>query len=135
MRTCCTALLALVGSILVAETARAQGVYLQPRGPNPYLRPAVSPYLNMFRGGSTAINYYGLVQPQVQGAQAITQLEQRVLTPLGSGAGFEEGAAGQMGGGHAFFQNHGAFFMTMRPNAPGGAVGGTTYTPQPIRGR
>lgn len=62
-------LLAVVG--LVAGTAHAQpaaGRYQSPssRYQNPATlgRPTVSPYLNLFRGGNAAVNYYGLVRPQ-----------------------------------------------------------------------
>ena len=37
-------------------------------------RPAVSPYLNLQRGGDPAINYYGLVRPQVAAARAFATL-------------------------------------------------------------
>ena len=37
-------------------------------------RPAVSPYLNLFRGGDPAINYYGLVRPQIAAGKNFDQL-------------------------------------------------------------
>jgi hypothetical protein len=56
---------------------------------NPYSSPALSPYLNLRRGGSPAANYYLGVVPEVQRRQQYNQLnaeirdvEQRRLTPL-----------------------------------------------------
>jgi hypothetical protein len=40
--------------------------------------PPVSPYLNMFRG-NPAINYYGIVQPQMQMSQQMFQLQNAFL--------------------------------------------------------
>jgi hypothetical protein len=36
--------------------------------------PAYSPYLNLTRGGNTALNYYGLVRPQIATANAFQAL-------------------------------------------------------------
>ncbi len=38
-------------------------------------RSGLSPYLNLARGGLPAVNYYGLVAPQIQTQQALTQLQ------------------------------------------------------------
>lgn len=67
-----------VAGVLVCVNARpacAQGPYVAPMV-NPYGRPTVSPYINLGRGGSAGINYYGLVRPQLQ-ANAAMQLLQR----------------------------------------------------------
>jgi hypothetical protein len=37
-------------------------------------RPALSPYLNLANNGDPAINYYGLVRPQIAYGQAISNL-------------------------------------------------------------
>jgi hypothetical protein len=60
--------------LLVAATADAQVV-----SPQYQPRPPVSPYLNMLRGGNPAINYYGVVRPQAQTAQALQQLQNQQL--------------------------------------------------------
>jgi hypothetical protein len=52
-------LLALAGS----RPAWAQAPFGRPPV-NPHVGPAISPFLNLFRGGNPAINYYGLVRPQ-----------------------------------------------------------------------
>jgi hypothetical protein len=68
------ALAALVVA-LAARPAPAQvlGQYTPPY--NPYARPPLSPYLNLNRGGVPAINYYGLVRPQLQTERFIQQQE------------------------------------------------------------
>jgi hypothetical protein len=72
---------------LAAPSARAQnpiGGYAPPQVQG---RPTVSPYLNLARPGSNpAINYYGLVRPQIQTQQQLMNLQgqQNVLaTELG----------------------------------------------------
>lgn len=44
------------------------------------LRPALSPYLNLARPGSPGINYYGIVRPELQNANAIGSLQQQLNT-------------------------------------------------------
>lgn len=60
-----------------ASTVQAQqiGTYTPPTV-NP--RPTVSPYLNMTRGGigTGAINYYGIVRPQLDTQRNLLQLQQ-----------------------------------------------------------
>ena len=56
--------------------ARAQSPGIRPQT-SPFPRPAVSPYLNMARGGSPALNYYNLVRPQQDTQTAILQLQQQ----------------------------------------------------------
>jgi len=51
---------------------------------NPAGRPAVSPFLNLLRGGNPAVNYYGLVRPQLQTQATLQQLQQQLaLNQLG----------------------------------------------------
>lgn len=67
----------------------ADGVFAQSQGSSPLLnspsqtfsrgrspftsRPTVSPYLNLFRGGSPVLNYYGLVRPEQEFRKANDQ--------------------------------------------------------------
>lgn len=70
------ALMLLSSSPILAQTPGAIG---RPPGPgSPGFRPTVSPYLNLSRGGNQAINYYGLVRPQVEGAQALQSIEKQL---------------------------------------------------------
>jgi len=65
-----------VGALLVlaGRSAQAQGTYVRPQT-NPYGTPAVSPYLNLNRPGPAGINYFNLVQPQVQTYNQLQQLQ------------------------------------------------------------
>jgi hypothetical protein len=67
----------------------ATAISAQPPVPGGYARPpAFSPYLNLNRGGSPAINYYGLVRPEIQFRQSLLHLSNDVAAnqqALGSG--------------------------------------------------
>jgi hypothetical protein len=123
--------LALVASSGV-ERAGAQ-LYLPGQQPvNPYQRPLISPYLNMNRGGDPAINYYGLVRPQINTAKSILQLQQQQqqlpalgqpFSPLADGSPFSLPETGHA----ATFFNYSTYFPTytgpVRPSSPP-ALGG-----------
>jgi hypothetical protein len=113
---------------------------------SPGYHPPVSPYLNLGRGGLPAINYYGLVRPQIDGAHAIGQIEQQLnapqgvlglpglggtLDPLtGQPAAFNPyggvGGAGQVTTTPlpAGFFTHNRYYMTVRPGPSTGSGGG-----------
>ncbi len=71
----------------------ADGAFAQSRGSSPLLnspgrtfgqarspfstRPTVSPYLNLFRGGSPVLNYYGLVRPEQEFRKANDQFREQ----------------------------------------------------------
>lgn len=69
--------IALSVASFIAGPAAAQpgqiGSYTRPRTNN---YPTVSPYLNLTRPGQTAVNYFGIVRPQVQTNRAIEMIEQ-----------------------------------------------------------
>jgi hypothetical protein len=94
----------------------------------------VSPYLNLNRGGNPAINYYGLVRPQVAAANAIATL----------GADFNalEASTGQLvqTGNRSSFMTQGRYFMNngaARPGIQPGGQAGSQPSPQttPVRRR
>jgi len=67
---------------LVGNPAWAQGPYVrpQPNPNNPYGQPVFSPYLNLGRSGSNpAVDYYGIVRPQVEFASSLQQLQSQEL--------------------------------------------------------
>ena len=72
----------LVG--LSLRPAAAQTISTRPQSlqVNPLTRPPVSPYLNLFRGGNPALNYYDLVRPQQEFATTLQQLQQQQATPV-----------------------------------------------------
>lgn len=77
------ALLAVAMLSTSSVLAQNPGSFGRPPGPGtPGYRAPVSPYLNLSRGGNAAINYYGLVRPQVEGSQALQSIE-RQLSPTG----------------------------------------------------
>jgi hypothetical protein len=70
-----TAIALSLGFILISGRASAQ--FYQPPPTSPFQRSPVSPYLNLFRGGNPAVNYYGLVRPQVDTQNALQRLQQQ----------------------------------------------------------
>jgi hypothetical protein len=122
MKQIMVAAILAAGLGVVAIEQRADGQVNLPGMPqNPYVQPAMSPYLNMNRGGVPAINYFGLVKPQVQTAQQLQnlQMQQAQMMQLGFGATEEtnaQAALSQTGHGSQFF-NYGHFY-----GAPGGGV-------------
>jgi hypothetical protein len=112
-----------------------------PGGYNPQLRPTVSPYLNLLRPGNTAVNYYGLVRPQLNAQTIAGQLQQEINTAQRTAdAGVID--VSLLATGHRVgFQNHRRFFLNqfagtplssgfgtfgagLRPGAAGAATGG-----------
>lgn len=82
--------------------------------------PAFSPYLNLLRGGSSpAINYYGIVRPEITFANSLYQLEgqQNQLQAQQNELGNQQGALAAQttlpATGHASgFMTQSKFFMT-----------------------
>jgi hypothetical protein len=70
------AALGLLG-LLTTGQARAQFSYQRPQT-SPFNTPAVSPYLNLTRGGNAAINYNTLVKPQIDTSRSLQQLQTQV---------------------------------------------------------
>jgi hypothetical protein len=111
---------ALLTVALVGATAGAQ----PPLGPRPLTgvnTPPVSPYLNLLRPGtSPAINYYGLVRPELNVLSSMQALQAQL--------GYVQQANGLLSGegattGHpAYFLNHGTYFLNLagQPSAAGG---------------
>ena len=78
-------------------------------------RPAVSPYLNIIRGGDPGINYYGLVRPQVAAAKAFQSLGDNIVA-------LEASANQPLQTGHtSSFMTHYRYFGTSvgRPGGQG----------------
>jgi hypothetical protein len=89
-----------------AQQLGAPGNFGQPPA-NPFGNPAISPFLNLNRGGNPAINYFGIVQPQLQTSQSLQQLQQGQMS-LEQNAMYGQtgtGAFGSMTGHPAVFMN------------------------------
>ena len=121
----------IVAGCAVAVGLSAGAAHAQPPVPGGggYSRPpAFSPYLNLIRGGgSPALNYYGIVRPQVQAREAILNLSnevnqnQQAIGNLAAGGG-ELPVTGHM----TQFMNLGGFFMNNRGGQIGSSTGGGT---------
>ena len=121
----CTLFVAALLVALAARPAAAQvlGQYTPPS--NPYARPPLSPYLNLNRGGIPAVNYYGLVRPQLQTERFIQQQEILAAQPL---APVPDAAAVAYATGHPTrFLSYSQYFLST-----GG--GGAAFGPQTIVG-
>ena len=99
--------------------AFAQGIHAQPQigsySPpvvNPH--PITSPYLNLNRTGTNAaVNYYGIVRPQIQSHQAIQNLQNQVQTTqtqvqnqAGALSNEEMAPTGRMTGGYLNYSHY-----------------------------
>src|SRR5262245_18526540 len=87
--------------------------------------PAYSPYLNLARGGNPAINYYGIVRPQIAYTNAVQTLQQQINSV--SAQAYIEGQAttGLPVTGHqATYMNYSHFFpaLGVTPGAPSAAA-------------
>jgi hypothetical protein len=101
-----------------SQIAWGQGFSQYPT--NPANRPAVSPYLNLLRGGSTGgVNYYDLVRPQIDFRSGILQNQQQIAANQQSISNI---AAAPLTTGHpARYMTHWAYFMS-NGIAPGTAA-------------
>ncbi len=118
---------ALAALALTSGVAHAQTVpYSQPMLNNPYQRPTFSPYLNLVRPGSNpALNYYGLVRPQLQTARTMQVFQQELQSVAGAMAPTTDPTMPTNGlpttGHKTTFYNYGTYF----PGAGGqNALGG-----------
>ena len=109
------------------------------QGQLPNQRPAFSPYLNLNRrGANPAINYFGMVRPQLTAASSIYQLQQgqRALEQdqrEGTVAGSELPPTGHSTG----FLTHQRFFLNQGGRSPlsSRVAPAATVAPPPRRGR
>jgi hypothetical protein len=77
---------------------------------NPANRPAVSPYINLLRGGSSGgVNYYGLVKPDIEFRGAIQRNQQQIAAGQQS---YSELTAGLLTTGHPTrYMTHWNYFL------------------------
>lgn len=103
----------LISGVLVVTAADAVRAQPPRGGVNPAARPKFSPYLNLTRTDvDPALNYYGLVRPQVNFFNSIQQLDQQ-QSALGDRMTQEFSApSGLPATGHtAGFLNHSKYFF------------------------
>jgi hypothetical protein len=77
--------------------------------------PTVSPYLNLARPGLPAINYYGLVRPQLQTDAFIQQQLALQQSGVNTGTVVDPNAPLPATGTTVRFQSQAAYFGTIRP--------------------
>jgi hypothetical protein len=115
-----TRLLAAAAAVVVFATAQAaQAQYVPPRV-SPYMNNGVSPYVNLLRGGNPAVNYYGLVRPELQGQMAIQQLQEQVARPQLSVVAPPTNQVQSVTGHTTRFMQYGQYFNTMAAPHPTG---------------
>jgi hypothetical protein len=97
----------VLGAFPLAPSARAQTI----SGMNPS-GPAVSPYVNLPRfGAPLGVNYYNLVQPQIQFQSAISGLQQNQASLMGAVTTGTDVGYGPVVTGHlAMFGNTSHYF-------------------------
>jgi hypothetical protein len=141
-----TVLAAGVCGLLGGETAAwAQGP-LQPGISTPLYRPGISPYINLLRNTNTfnnnfgvqnAINYYGLVRPEIGFSSAIgglgaqVDINQALLASGGYGP-YGPGSGLIVTGHGAYFLNNGGYFLTTSRFGRGGSGTGSFANAQNI---
>lgn len=113
----------------LASPVQAQGI---PFG-GPGYQPPVPPIINITRQGAPAgINYYNIVQPQVQFGSNINQLQQR--TSLLQAEASAAGPGANLSTGHpVFFGNYSHFYATRGLAGVGTYGGGPTSGGAPIQ--
>lgn len=115
------ALIALIAA-LAAGAVQAQPPAVQPPTA-PYTAPVVNPYLNLLNRGNPAINYYGIVRPQIQQSQQLQMLQFGLARTAQEAATAEQTATTAPGAsaalpdtGHvAGFMTYTKYFNTVNP--------------------
>ena len=126
-------LASLFALVVLGTSAHAQQQIGSYTPPSVSPRPPISPYLNLNRGGgNAAMNYFGIVRPQMENQQAIQNLQQQnqqtqgVLQTQGNPLIYEEMApTGHRLGG---FFNYGHFFPLYYQGTGGATAPGLTGT-------
>lgn len=124
--------LAFVALFIGAESALAQG---PPAGAGLPRTPTFSPYLNLLRrDNSTALNYYGLVRPQIAFREGLQDLDQQQQSYLNDQQNAPNSASKVLPPtGHSTgFLTHRRYFLTKSSVGFGGGGGG--YGPNSLGG-
>jgi len=115
-------------SLVAAGQLFAQ--YPAPQGYRP-TPPPISPYLNLLRAGSpTAINYYGLVRPELEFRSSLQILEQGLSTISAETAAQTPGGAPPPTGHPVYFDNQSHYFGGAGASGAGAHAAGFSGAPQ-----
>jgi hypothetical protein len=112
--------LAAMLALCASRPAYAQ-TYVQPRV-SPYSTPGFSPYLNLLRGGNQAVNYYGLVLPEIKAMNSIQQLQEQVARPQQTVVAPPTNRAQSETGHVTRFMQYGQYFNTTSNHQQPGAT-------------
>jgi hypothetical protein len=120
--------LCLLALVATAQPATAQ---YGARIDRPLDRPAVSPYINLFRNGGSGgsvLNYYGLVRPQLDSIQANQQLGQNLQSLQAQQGNLRNQVGLQQAGTYGYSQlgitGHPTTFMSHSSGGAGGIGAG-----------
>lgn len=121
----------IAGVAVLAAAGLPQLASAQPQPPVTMQRPTFSPYLNMLRpGGSPALNYFGLVQPQQQFMRQNYQMQQGIqqnnanIQALAAQTGSFADPSMPLTGHGAVFNNTGHYFNSNPVYGGRGGAGG-----------
>ena len=127
MKHCIAGLAAILVSASSAYAQPQIGSYTAPVV-NP--RPLISPYLNLNLrpGAASAVNYYGIVRPQMENHQAIQNLQQQFQMTQDYGVGQQTGQTQQgemLPTGHVIggYFNYSHYFPAYSRSGGAGATG------------
>jgi hypothetical protein len=101
--------------VLAAGAVYAQAPIVPLAPTQPYSPPVLSPYLNLLNRGNPAINYYGIVRPEVQDQQQLQRLQFGLArTTAEVEAATTTAAPGLPTTGHTVsFMTHASYFNTV----------------------
>jgi hypothetical protein len=112
MKICLRALVVSIFFFAIGTAAHAQ---------NPYARPTVTPWLNLYRGGNpAALNYYNLVRPEMDFRSSIQQLQQQSGANQQAIADLTNPTSLPVTGTGAGFMTHSIYFQTRGGTGIGG---------------
>src|SRR5262249_9331718 len=105
--------------VCVAAAMSCECAVAQP-GALPYTQPTVSPYINLGRRGASAVDYFGIVRPQLEFRNALRNLHhQSASSPLNVAHTYDPQAGFRTTGHVAVFMNRGGYFMNSLAPQPG----------------
>lgn len=91
---------------------------------SPPARPTASPYLNLLRpGASPAVNYYGLVRPEMNNRQNLQSLQSATAANQRTIGDLQNGGELSATGVPTQFLNHGSYFLNQGTGGFGGRGG------------
>ncbi len=130
MRRLVLASAAVSGLLAFADVASAQMPASVGQAPQAQ-RPVLSPYLNLLRGGSPALNYYNLVRPQEYYNSSINRLQQQQSRDQQTISALTD--VSQLETGHPVqFMNYSRYFLNVGAQRTGVRSQSTSISETPV---